>query len=193
MTAGELLQRLAIRIRGEAHTFETMLAILSKAQQLVNASQQAVLASTSLVTVPYLQLYDLSTYVPEQVHVLTVQEGNRDLDRLRDWKELGWHDRRWFRRFGDRFESFALLGRDLLILYPAKDYDSSVTVVYAKLLDPFESGESIVELPDDLTPLVLDVAESLLLIKERRVESIAAAVERISSVLGVTSGQGRSS
>lgn len=184
MEAGEIVQRVAQRVRGDAHTPAVMLEVASKCQQIVNAARQIILDSTTLSTVPYLQIYDISTLVPEQVHVLSVREATRDLDRLRDWRELSWRDRRWFRKTSSRFESFAQLGRDILIVHPAKEEESSVTVVYVKLLDPFESMASTVELHEEHIPLVVDLAELLLLLKERRLDSIPSLIQRVQRALG---------
>ena len=184
-TAGDLIQRLNSRIREEAYTHEQLLDMVSRCQQLVNASQQLILDSDTLVTVPHMQVYDLSLLIAEQIHVLSVQEGTRDLDKLTDWKELAYHDRQWFRRLGPRFETYAMMGRDILLLHPAKDVESSVTIVYNKLTTAFITDDDVVEVPEDSFPLLLNIAEALLLLRDRRLESVPYVIQRVGRELGV--------
>lgn len=185
MQAGVLVQRLNERVRGEAHTEEFMLQVVSKAQQVVNAASRIVLATTDFPTAAYTQVYWTQPLLPDLVWLLAVRETVYDTERLMNWKELFYRDRRWSRRVGDGFDMFAMVGRDLMILHPGKVDDGTATAVYVKLTAPLTSALTDIDLPDERTMVVVDIAELLLLLRERRLESFTPLVQRVAREVGV--------
>lgn len=185
MTAAEAIQKLNLRIRGEAHTEQFLLDLLGRSQQIVNGVSQTILEEITLETAPYQQIYDLPSRIPRLFEVLSVRDESGDLDKIVNWKELAYRDRRWFRRVGNNFESYTVMGRDVLVIHPAKIEVSAVTVVYVRLTDLFETNADDLELPDDLVPTVVDIAEIICLMRERRFDSVPMLVKRLAGQLGV--------
>lgn len=120
----------------------------------------------------------MTALLPAATRVVGVREAGRDLSEI-DWRAFEHLDGTWFRAIGDRFETFATVGRDLLIIYPAKDVASSVTVHYAKLTNDLTTDAIATEISDWKLPLVLDLAEAVLSAKARQFPPIAAAIERM--------------
>ena len=180
MDAGELVQKLDERVRGQAHNSTLMLRVISKVQQIVNAGMGVVRETATLSTLPYMQLYDIRDSLPNQAGVRAVLDnGVYDAERLQTWRELLYWDRRWFRRVAQRFESFITMGYDLLIVHPGKVIDSTATVVYTKLTLPLAVLSDPVEMPAEQVAIIVDVAEALLLLRERRFESLTPLLKQM--------------
>lgn len=183
--AGSLVSALLRRIRdpqGIANTRVFARSILSDSQRLINAGRNRVLETTALTTNPLQMFYPLTASLPNAVRVRGVREGDRDLEEM-TLRQLSQLSSRWFRHIGDRFEAFCRVGRDLLIIYPAKSISSSVDVVYTKLTDNLVNDDEATDMPDEDLPDVMDLAEAILLIKGRELESVAPLVERITKRL----------
>jgi RES domain-containing protein len=122
--------------------------------------------------------------------MLDIRIDNASLDYMRDWKVLVQADRHWCRAVGSRLKAWAMIGRSLLVLYPGLDTADSVTLVYVKNTDTLTHISNVLEVPDKDLPQVLDVAESLLLLRERRLLSAEAAVRRFTTRLGLQNVEG---
>ena len=182
MTVSELLSALSLRLRGPAHSEVLMKAILTHCQRIVNSHIRTVLKTDTLSTNPHQQVYSMAL-MPDALRVESVQEGNRDLAPIM-WDSLGEMDRKWFRRVASRFETFSKIGRNVLVINPAKPEASSVSVISTKLTAALSVPTDVVELDDqDLLP-VLDLAEAVLLVRERRFQSLPELLARLRSRLG---------
>lgn len=192
MNVAELQQQLALRIRGETSgaTYSTELGrrILSLGQQVLSIGSKLVITSGTLPVEKQRQIFPIRDYLADVGQVLAVRDGNRDLDFMTNWRELLYSDRSWFRRIGPKHKSFALVGHDLIIVHPARPINTTLTVVYSKLTTEFTSEGDTVELPDDDTPKLLELAEALLLLRERRLDSISAVVSRLVNELANEQG-----
>ena len=167
-----------------AHSRAFVMNLLSEAQRLVNAASGSVVASSALATEAQRQLYLITSSLPSVVRVLGVREGPRDLEQL-DWRVLYQAFPRWHRAIGSRFEVFCLIGRDLLVVHPAKTEASSVDVIYVKLTTAFALETDLFEIPDDLIPLAIDLTEAVLLLKNRSLVAAAVVGDRIAEKLGL--------
>ena len=96
-------------------------------------------------------------------------------------KQLNQFDDAWFRRVGPKFEVFVPVGRDLLVVWPAKEVASSVDVVYAKLTTELVADSTATDLPDEDLHDVLDLSEIILLAKSRRFDLLAPLMERLTA------------
>ena len=180
MDAGELTQKVDERVRGQAHSQEFLLRLISKVQQVVNAGTGLVRETTELTTHPYMQVYDIRFDLPNQVEMRAVRDSaTYDAERLNGWHELMYRDRRWFRQIGSRFETFSMLGNDILLIHPGKVFEDSATCVYTKLTAELHELSDQIEIPAERTPLIVDIAEALLLLRERRLESIVPLMKRV--------------
>gem|GEM_PF-6480198 len=186
MTGLELRNKFMVRLRGPAHTPELIRTILAHAQCLVNARLGHVLVTETLTTRPRQQVYS-TALLTDSLRVVGVRESNRDLAPAL-WRSLGFAHRHWFRRTGSRFEVFSRLGRNLLILHPAKPEQSSVSVASIKLTGALGDTDQV-ELSDEDLPPVLDLAEAVLLLRERRFESLKEVLTRLAAALGISNVQ----
>jgi len=169
--AGQLVDQLLARVR-DTHALGTSRVtcrlLLTHLQRIVNARDGYVVDTLSFPTVPYQQIYKVSdpAQAPAALRMLGVQEGARDLKKVL-WKEFWYFDRAWGRAIGPQFELWSMIGRDLLVLWPSKPAADTVTLVYAKLTADLSDDTVAIELPDDTVPLLVDLAEALICLKQR--------------------------
>lgn len=145
--------------------------LISRSQRMVNAQMRTVKESLTLATNPNQQFYPVTINAPASVRVEYVREGDRDLRKV-TIQELSEADTKWFRKVADRFELWAPVGRDQIVVHPAKAITSSVEVIYTKLTDELIDDTILAELPEDDMTHVLDLAEMLTLLKQRRPEMV---------------------
>jgi len=180
--AGTLISSLLRRVRdpqGLANTRGFTRSILSDCQRLINARSRRVLETIAgFVTEPMRMFYPLTASMPTAVRVQAVREGDRDLDRV-TLKQLSQINSTWFRRTGDRFEAFAEVGRDLIVIYPAKTITSTVDIVAVKLTDNLIDENEATDLPDEDLLDVMELAEAVLLAKMREIDTVKPLIERI--------------
>jgi len=180
--AGTLVSALLRRVRDPqalANTRDFTRSILSDCQRLINARSGRVLeTTTAFATEPMRMFYPLAASVPTAVRVVAVREGGRDLDRI-TLKQLNQISTNWFRRIGYRFEAFAEVGRDLLVIYPAKTVVSAVDIVAVKLTDSLVNDDEATDLPDEDLHDVMELAEAILLTKMRDIDTVKPLIERI--------------
>lgn len=184
MQAGELVERLENRVRGHAHTYSFMIQLIHLVQEVVNAATGLVLETVTIPTNAHQQIYWTEPLMPNLVSLKAVRDGIVDTDRIFDPMMLYYQDRRWSRQVASQHKQHMMLGRDLLILHPAKNYDSEVEAVYIKLTEPVTSGTSEIDLPTERVQLIVDIAELLLLLRERRLEALGPLLERVARELG---------
>lgn len=179
-TVGEVRQQLTTRMR--SHFPEALeIRMISHAQRIANCAIRRILVTTPLTVDPHRLIMDLRNLIPNYVFVFAVRDQERDLDFMKDWRELARADRHWFRAVGPQFESFSLISRDLLVLYPALEFEHTVDVVCVKHLAPLQHDLEVLELGDEFIPLVVDLAEALLNIRERRHAPVVEAFQRFAS------------
>lgn len=186
--AGTLIDAVLQRVRdpqGSAHSRVLVRSLISQAQRFVNARIRSVLETATLTTDPRRLFYPIAVSFPGAIRIETVRSEGRDLTKC-DWQTLQWVDPGWFRSIGNRFETWSVIGRDLLVVYPAKATTSSVDVVYTKLTTELSTESTATEISDDDLPGVLDLVEAILSLKQRTFEpatnSIARLAERLQLV-----------
>lgn len=190
--AGPLVDVLLQRTRdpqGTANTRTFTRQILSMSQQLANAALRAVLDEAELAIEPRRQVYPIKALLPAAAQVVAVRdEDGRDLQEVH-WRTLAQVNRQWPRAIGPRFKTYALIGRDLLVVHPASETATRVHVHYAILTADLASDTTRTELHDDFLPIVLDVAEVVLMMRGRSYAPANAALGRIAQRFGVTLAQ----
>lgn len=93
----------------------------------------------------------------------------------------------WFRDIGDQYQSFCQIGKRVLILYPAIPREETVTM-YCRTVPALytnASTDTTNYIADDLVPLALTIAETLLLVRERRPDRLRAQMKLIQQHLNV--------
>ena len=167
-----------------AHSRALVRELLSEAQRLVNGGLRSVIDSASLTTSAGRQVYAIEAALGSALRITGVRDAGRDLVPV-DWRCLDMARRDWWRRVAPQHQVFSLVGRDLLLLHPAKDADSTVTVFYVKKTAAFTAETDRTELPDGGDPALLDLVEALLLLRGRRLDALGAPMKRLATALGV--------
>ena len=173
--AGQLTDNLLRRLRdpsGVGLSRAFVRSMLSDSQRLVNGLYRRVKTTVTLTTQPNQMFYAYTDIASDILRIEFVREGDRDL-RKTTLRELGHISTKWFRDVGSRFQHFALPGRDLLVVYPAKSSASSVDVVYTKLTNEFVTDAVDAELPADEMLEASDLAQIIMLVKMRKYEMLA--------------------
>ena len=179
----ELLQRVRDP-QGAVHSRAFTVDILSQCQRLVNAKTGLVTGSASLGLSGRQLFYSpLSTLLPEASAVTGVRYQGANLERTTP-EELRALDSTWFRRIGFP-EAYTVIGREILVISPAVEFNETVTVDYIKLTTDFVGEESSFELADQDTPSVLDLAEIILLTRWRKQAQIVPLVEQLTVQLAL--------
>lgn len=179
-TAGQLTASLLRRIRNPSglageHAFAR--SMISYAQWYVNASVRDTLTTASFTTTPQQMLYTITPFLTQAIRIEAVKQGGRNL-KSTTIRELGHVSTKWFRDTGPQFEQYALVGRDLLVLYPAVKEAVTLEIVQTSMTTVMSSDAIEFELRDDTALPVLDMAEVLMSLKRRDTSLVAALVKR---------------
>lgn len=189
-----LIQRVR-QTGGVAVTQNVATEVLGKCERLLNAHLKRVVASTSYTTTAKQLVYSYRTVLTTAVDILKVATSTYTLTKCNTLHDLSAYDVDWFRNItGTSFQAWCQLGRDLLIIYPAKAANSSVTITYTKLLTVYAtyaaaSGKNM-ELPDEDVETALALAEIVLLARNRDSAQIAVRLEQFISSLGINMPSG---
>jgi len=172
------------------HSAALVRKVLSHCQRALNRFKADNLATTTLTTTAGRTLYKWTeVHATDVQRIVACRQDERDLHEV-DWREVVHVDERWLRRTGPRHEVFATVGSDLLILYPAVGYATSVDVIYCDAPADMAAGGNI-ELSDDLAPLLADMAEAVLSVKNKQFDTTEALLQRLTTKLALdTSGKG---
>lgn len=184
--AGELVDRVLQRVRDEhatGNSREFVRRVLTHCQRLLNAKLGLVIASVEFPTVAYQQVYPIASLAASALRVVGVQQANRDLVEVK-WQEFGYVRRQWPRDVGSRLENFALIGRDLLVLYPSQTANASVTLRCAALTADLAADLTDVQVPDEFHPLLTDLASAVVLTKMRTYLTLDELSKSIEGRLG---------
>lgn len=169
--------------QGLAHTRAQVLDLLSQCQRFINGALGLVLTTTTLTTLPRKLLYTLSGDLTTTLRVVAVRDGARDLAKMPTLASLNHVDLHWMRLEGARFEAWVPIGRDLLVIYPAKEVGSTVTVVHASLTSALTGEDDVTEIPDEYLDMVVTLCEAIVLLIQRDLASADAAMKRLGQSL----------
>ena len=173
-------------VHGLAHSRDLARTILSHSQRLINSLLGIVTTSTTFTTYPHQQFYQISGLLTGSdaiTKVMAVRESSRDLTHLTNIRQLHHLDTRWVRAIGPRFDAWTQLGRDMLIIYPAKVTSSTVTIVGAKLTTTLTGEDTALEMPNEYHDHIVSLAEVMLLAKQRDLTQAVRQLQRLSHAL----------
>jgi len=173
-------------VHGLAHSRALVRTLLSHSQRLLNSLLGIVTTSTSFTTYPHQQFYQISGLLTGSdaiTKVMAVKEDSRDLTHLINIRQLHHLDTRWVRAIGPRFDAWTQLGRDMLIIYPAKTVGSTVTIVGAKLTTALTGEDTALEMPNEYHDHIVSLAEIMLLAKQRDLTQAVRQLQRLSHAL----------
>ena len=187
-SGAQLIDALARRVRDTtnfAHSRVFLLDILNRCSYSVNASTRSKVTSVSLTPDPGKTLYATTA-----IKVIGVRDINgRDLMET-PWQSLVLNDPSWLHRIGPQHEMFAQIGRDLLVIYPAVKAADIRALTLRVVTTPTALADDAVAwaLPDELVPLLLDLAEVIVLFRGRVFfpsSAMDAPLQRVAEAIGV--------
>ncbi len=188
--AGPTTEILLRRVReqgGAAISPDFALQTLSKCQRLINTGLRKVIASATLPTTALQLIYTYRTLLFNAIDIISLEDGTRTLTKCDDLSELSAFSNTWFRDTGSQHNIWCQIGRDLLIIYPARTANSSLTAHYSTLTtDLFDfNGQynTALEMPDDDVELMLAVAEIVLLIHLRKTDVTDRRIKQFQETL----------
>lgn len=159
--------------------------LLSRASQVVNGAFDSTLVLTAMPTAPTLQVYNFERVAADVLRIKAVRQGTRDLSET-DFSRLSQIDNHWFGRRGRRFETFAVLGRRLLVIHPLMPWADSVNVLYTQQLPTLAVDGDMVNLPDDQLPVLSKLTEALVLLKQRDLDKLGPLLAELPAALGLS-------
>lgn len=177
-TAGAVTDTLLARVRqtgAPGTTNDFAIQVLSKCQRIVNAGLKRIVGSGTLTTSASTLIYEYRSTLTSAVDILSVRESiyGREIQRCDSLADLQAYDADWVTATGTRFEFWLQLGRDILILYPAKTASSSVYIDYTTLTaeydDYTEDGNTAMDLSDEDVDFALEIAEIILLLRNKQI------------------------
>jgi hypothetical protein len=178
-----LSAQISERARDPSQTGTTgpnVISLLSFAQQVVNGILADVTVQDSLPLVSRQAIYPIFSNWPDSVRVLSIKDASgRNLVPFRDFAGLRQVATNWPSLTSSAPRSYALCGRDLLIIYPAVATSlPTLTITSAKLTTTLTSGAQTTEVTNDDDDAVLDITEALLLLKSRDLSDVQKIIDR---------------
>lgn len=162
----------------------TVLDIINRCQRSLNAHLGLVTATATFATTNS-SLYSVSAIAGDVVRIIEINEGGRLLTQI-PWWNLVHQDDRWLRRTGPQAEVFSNIGRDLLALVPVPVVSKTMTALYVKqTTNLLDAPAPLMDIPDEHKPLLLDLAESVLLFRGRNFRNMQVSMGRVTAALGV--------
>ncbi len=160
----------------------TVETALSGSQKTVNVGTFGQVQSTPMTTNAEQLIYQIDTSAPlvRVGRIVGVQVGpdNEELG-FTEWEQLKNLDPEWFRRTGPYFRTWSLIGRDILVVYPALKVASTVGISYVMSPVTITGEAEINQLPNDEIPLMVDVAEAVLKIRTRQLAGVKQMIDSI--------------
>lgn len=152
--------------------------MLSVSQNLVNAKLNLVFDDATLVTEPQRVFYPVKAMLPGAQKPLFVKEGARSLVYT-PWRTFWYMKRGWPREIAERYQLWSLIGRDVLVVWPASRVATALTVTSTRLCASVADEDALMELPDDTLPMVVDLAEVLTLLRMRNLDPSLEAMQSL--------------
>jgi len=191
-TAGTISNLLLERVYGTggiAHTESFVISLLSKTQRVANAFLGKVRDSTALAVPKEKLIFKLRDDVSSAIDVTKITESRGGVDEALDQStlpELMAYDVDWFRNItASRYITWFQIGRDLLVLYPGKAAAGTATVHYTKLTTALSVAADSFELEDEDVHVAADLAEIILLARDKQVSVAEEKIRQLVDYLGV--------
>ena len=178
---------LLLRVRGTggyAHTLAEAKEILAVSQSILNVGLKRIIESDTLTTLKNQQIYSIPDNLPDAQLIVGVQD-TYDLSEV-SLKELSAYDSDWHRATRDSHQTWTQVGRELLIIYPAKTANGTVTVEYVKSL--YSTTDDIAFENDDLEMLYV-MAEAFVLLKQRKFNELESRLKFLEEHVGIVLGR----
>lgn len=185
-TAEALISVLAQRVRDPQYTAtskDQWLVLLSRAEAMWNAATLRIIAEGSITLEPHCVVYPVQPWLPDCVRIVSVRAATHTLWPV-DAKTLRTSDPAWLRSVAGRPEQWSMIGRDLLIIHPAVEAATTLTVAYVQHTPVLTTLDQELVMPEHEHPGLLDIAEALAALRLRQFKLLAAAGERLKARMG---------
>jgi hypothetical protein len=181
----ELLRRLRdLAATPSAYPRADVLDIINRCQRSINSGLGLFTASASL-TITNASIYNVTSVGADVIRVVDIRDNDRIL-KFVPWDQLIYEDPQWIRRRGSQPEIWSRIGRELLVITPISDPDGTVTCVYLKQTTNLaDAAAPPIDIPDEFKPVLLDLAEAVLLFRAREWRHSEAALARALPALGL--------
>lgn len=183
MKVGPIVDQILQRVRdpeGVIASRDFVRSRISDAQRLLNARFGWVLDINPLVTEPLRLFYPVALLLPEALRVWYVRQGGRNLAYV-PWSTLTHMEQGWPRALGSRYEIWSRIGFDTIVVWPAMSRAETLTVESSRITALLDSDDDDFEIHDDVVPMVVDLATSLVTLKMRQ---LGPAAEVMNTLLG---------
>ena len=173
--ASTLITAIRRRVRDEnatAHTQAFVRDLLDRSQVAINTTTRSVVSDTTLNTTAGQAIYHVETDLTAAITPERVLWNSQVIDQIEDWRELARMDRSWLVRRGDEIRAWTLIGHNLLVLYPALRVADTVTVRSSKVTAALSADATLLELPEELETLAMDLVTTLLLLRQRDLDMV---------------------
>jgi hypothetical protein len=187
LAGNALIDELSRRLRDLTSTGyprADILDIVNRTQRAINARLGLVHTSTAFST-GETPLYSVDAIATNIVRVVDVRDDDRPLQRV-PWPQLVHQDSKWIRLRGTP-EVWSPIGRTMIAVIPTPYITRSLTAVSIKMTSNLaDAGAPLLDIPDDFKPILLDLAEAVLLVRAREYKMIEAALTRVLPALGMS-------
>lgn len=162
--------------RGEANSRDFTRKLLSHCQRDLNGVLAHAVETVELEVQPGLMFYNVSGVLPLAMNIVEVTHLNRtatraSLDQLRGISPT------WSRMRGRQIQSYAPVGKNLLVLFPALTAQGIVNVSYVKDTGILNNEEETLSLLPKAQPILEAMMEITLLLKQRDLPEAQKAIE----------------
>ena len=186
----DVVMKRAYAYGGSAHDKSWVISILSKCQRVINAFTGSIESSADLTVLKQKLVYVLRDELAECLDVEKVTESRTGVDheiaRVQTPQELAAYDVDWFRAVaGTYYDAWMQIGRDLLIVYPGKAADGTLTIHYTKLTDELVNNTDDFDLADEDVNTVLDLGEIILLARDKQIDAGMEKLGQLAAHLGL--------
>lgn len=185
MKIGTLVDEVLRRTRdpqGLGTPRESVRLLVDHAARLVNMMAAARVVEREFVLEPLRTLYDLDEVVhtlgTPVARLMAIRVDGVDLVRG-DWRDTARLDRLWLRRHGPMPHTWAPVGGNLFMVYPAPPAVQMMAVLTLVVLPPLStSDDADVDMPEELRGRILDLAEAFVFMRRRQPTDVRRALER---------------
>jgi len=191
-TTVDLLQQRVRQSGNVGITQDLACQVFGMCERLANTYLRRVTATSTFSTSAVTLIYDYRATLTTAIDILEITESNRPLLKCDTLHELNALDPDWFRKIdGTRFEAFCQLGRDFLIIYPAKAAGGTndLSITYTKLVTAYADHSALttetLTLPDEDADLAVALAELVLLSRFRSHNDIKIRIASLAKQFGI--------
>lgn|SRR3990167_2691722 len=170
MTFATMIDRVLERVQdagGSGTSRADVLRILGLAQQQVNIETSTIKSSVTLTTVPRQAFYPMQGFINDCAKIKHVISDGRQLDEI-PFASLVEFDLDWARKTSARPDVWAVVGKNILVIYPTTDSPQDIEVIYVTIPSITTSEDDDLVLGDAYVPMILDLAEQLLRLRSRQ-------------------------